>query len=83
MAADRPACAPSLSGRVAAAIAAAEALEEALRTAANALAEVAGQDSEAWQQLERGADSAMTAAGNLRMARSYVRGAALRGAEIL
>lgn len=78
---------PSLHGRVASAMATLDALEDALRSAADeerGRAEaVGGGDSEpGWVQLERAADAVMAAVGNARMARSYVRGAMLRGTVI-
>lgn len=79
---------PSLHGRVASAMATLDALEDALRTAADeergrAEAVGSGGDGEpGWVQLERAADAVMAAVADVRAARSYVRGAMLRGTVI-
>lgn len=79
---------PSLHGRVASALATLDALEDTLRTAADeerGRAEAVGGGGDGdpgWLHLERAADAVMAAVANARMARSYVRGAMLRGTVI-
>lgn len=76
-------CKPSLSGRYASALASLEALEDALRAEAAHVAEAAGvNDPGAWQQLEAAADTAMSAANTLRISKSHLAGARLRGADV-
>ena len=80
---------PSLSGRIASTFASLDALEDAIRAQADEerarARAVPGTDDgtePGWAQLERAADAVMSAVSSVRLARSYVRGAILRGAEI-
>lgn len=80
----RPAmrCGVSLSGRIVEALAVLEACEEDFRQAAEEVKSSQPGDDGAWAQLEAAADQVMGAANQTRVARSYLRGARLRGADV-